>query len=252
MTAQRNRVAAILIALGIGPALRAETAVEVAIRIQKAIDDGTPPAWMSPVLPENIQKNVQNKGKTLAQHLKLGNEEKEAKVASLLAEHYGRVWAWHQQIDQELEAAWAAWDEARDPAKGGKDELKALTIMVEQIDPIYAQFAPQIQNLLQALQQMLTDEQITSLLDQITRSPGVDRTYNAYLEMVPQMKDTEKKIIRQRLEQARRDSLAAWTDKEIIRIFKKYKLRNEFSIDYFGYGYREHYKAWVERNKQAK
>ncbi len=48
MTARRNRVAAILIAFGFASVLQAETAVEVAIRIQKAIDDGTPPAWMNP------------------------------------------------------------------------------------------------------------------------------------------------------------------------------------------------------------
>jgi hypothetical protein len=45
------------------------------------------------------------------------------------------------------------------------------------------------------------------------------------------------------------DSLAAWKDKRIIQIFKKYKIRNEFSIDYFGYGYSERYKAWVNRGK---
>ena len=36
------------------------------------------------------------------------------------------------------------------------------------------------------------------------------------------------------LAQAREDSLSAWTDGRIVKIFKKYKVRNEFSIDYFG------------------
>lgn len=229
--------------------LYAGTAVEVAIQTQAAIDNGNTPAWMSPILPEDMQNNVQNKGTKLAQSLTLDDATKQVRVATLLAEHYGRVWAWHQQVDGTLDAAWAAWDDARDPNKGGKDELKALTIMVERIDPLYAEFAPQIQGLLKALRKELTEEQVIALLDRITRSPGVDRTYNAYLEMVPQMKDDEKKIIRERLEQARVDSLAAWTDGRIIKVFKKYKIRNEFSIDYFGYGYREHYKAWVDRNK---
>jgi hypothetical protein len=101
---------------------------------------------------------------------------------------------------------------------------------------------------LKTLHKELTDEQVIALLDRITRSPGVDRTYNAYLGMVPEMKEEEKTIIRARLEQARIDSLAAWSDKRIIKIFKKYKIRNEFSIDYFGYGYRERYKAWANRN----
>lgn len=229
--------------------LQAETAAQVAARTRAAIDAGASPAWMSPELPADIQRNVDNKGKGLAQQLKLADAAREARVAALLAEHYGRVWAWHQEVDETLDAAWSAWDDARDPAKGGKDELKALTLMVEQIDPIYAEFAPQIQGLLKALREELGEEQVVLLLDRITRSPGVDRTYNAYIAMVPEMRDEEKAIIRQRLEQARIDSLAAWKDDRIVKIFKKYKIRNEFSIDDFGYGYRERYKAWASGNR---
>jgi len=245
MIGQINTIAMGLLVLWTGSALHAETAAMVAAKTQAAVDAGAAPAWMSPELPADIQSNVQNKGKGLAQRLKLDDEDKEARVAALLAEHYGRVWAWHQQVDERLNAAWSAWDDARDTQKGDKDELKALTVMTEQIDPIYAEFAPQIQGLLKALRQELSEEQIIALLDRITRSPGVDRTYEAYLAMVPEMKDEEKAIIRQRLEQARVDSMAAWSDNRIVKIFKKYKLRNEFSIDYFGYGYRERYKAWA-------
>ena len=227
----------------------AQTAAAVAANVQAAVDTDAAPAWMKPDLPEDIKRNVENKGRDLARRLRLDDDAKTTRVATLLAEHYGRVWAWHQKVDEKLNAAWSAWDDARDTSKGEKDELKALTIMVEQIDPIYAEFAPQIQGLLKQLRKQLTAEQLVALLDRITRSPGVDRTYNAYLEMVPEMKDEEKKIIRARLEQAREDSLAAWSDKRIVKIFKKYKIRNEFSIDYFGYGYRERYKAWVNRGK---
>lgn len=242
--------AGLMILGGVGvQASSAETAAGVAANVQAAVDAKAAPAWMTPTLPEDIQRNVESKGADLARRLQLGDQAKEAKVAALMAEHYGRVWAWHQQGDEKLNAAWAAWDAARDSTKGEKDELKALTIMVEQVDPIYAEFAPQIQGLLKSLRKELTAEQVTALLDRITRSPGVDRTYNAYLEMVPEMKDEEKAIIRARLEQAREDSLAAWSDKRIVKIFKKYKIRNEFSIDYFGYGYRQRYQAWVNGNK---
>ena len=249
MTRHVNLIATGIIVLFAISTLHAETAVEVAVRTQAAIGAGAAPVWMSPELPDDIQNNVENKGKKLAQNLNLDNEAKETRIATLLARHYGRVWAWHQQVDEKLDTAWSAWDDARGTGKGDKDELKALTIMVEQIDPIYAEFAPQIQELLKAMGQELSEEQVIALLDCITRSPGVDRTYNAYVEMVPEMKDEEKKILRKRLEQARVDSLAAWEGKRIIKIFKKYKIRNEFSIDYFGYGYRKHYKAWVNRNK---
>ncbi len=250
MTTRIHSIAAGIIGLLIMSNLHAQTAIEVAAGTQALIDAGRAPVWMSPELPEDIQNEIQRKAKSLAQSLKLDQEAKQAAVAALLAEHYARVWAWHRQVDEKLDAAWRSWDDARNSQEGQKDELKALTIMVEQIDPIYAEFTPQIQGLLKALRQELREEQITALLDQITRSPGVDRTYNAYIEMVPEMKDEEKKIIRQRLEQARIDSLAAWDKNRIIKIFKKYKIRNEFSIDYFGYGYRERYKSWIDRNKK--
>ncbi|HRS75365.1 MAG TPA: DUF3826 domain-containing protein, partial [Anaerolineaceae bacterium] len=215
MTRGISTIAAALITLLISSALYADSAADVASKTQAAIDAGKAPAWMTPKLPDDIQTNVQNKGKDLAQRLNLGDAAKEAKVAALLTEHYGRVWAWHQQVDERLDAAWALWDKARGAET--KDELKALTIMVEQIDPIYAEFTPQIQGLLRSLRQLLTEEQVIAILDRITRSPGVDRTYNAYVEMVPQMKDEEKKVIRQRLEQARVDSLAAWKGGEIVK-----------------------------------
>ena len=64
--------------------------------------------------------------------------------------------------------------------------------------------------------------------------------------MVPEMTDEEKAVLWDRMAQAREDALAAWSDGQIVKIFKKYKVRNEFSIDYFGYGYQKRYQAWAK------
>ena len=40
--------------------------------------------------------------------------------------------------------------------------------------------------------------------------------------------------------------MAAWSDGQIVKIFKKYKVRNESSIDDFGYGYQQRYQAWAK------
>ncbi|MCA9187955.1 MAG: exo-alpha-sialidase [Pirellulaceae bacterium] len=228
----------------------AETSAFVSASTQSAVDNGHPPQWWTPQLPVPVQQDVERKAAKLADQLALDDADKTKRTSALITEHYARVWAWHQQVDEQLNSAWAAWDEARDNRNGKqKDELKALTVMTEQIDPIYAQFMPQIHHFLKSLLADIGEEKTTELLDRITRSPGADRTYNAYVAMVPEMTDREKDILWRRMAQAREESLAAWSDARIVKIFKKYKVRNEFSLDYFGYDYRLRYAAWIKRTK---
>jgi hypothetical protein len=232
------------------PSAEAETAAGVAARAQAAIDRGETPRWWTPDLPDAIQRDVDRKGKRLAGQLELNDKSKAQTAAALIAQHFGRLWAWDQQVREKLDLAWADWDAARDNSNGKqKDELKALVVMTEQIDPIYAEFAPQIQGLLRDLRKEIGEEKTTELLDLITRSPGAKRTYDAYVAMVPEMTDEEKAVLWNRMAQAREDALAAWSDGQIVKIFKKYKVRNESSIDYFGYGYRKRYQAWARSQR---
>ncbi len=157
----------------------------------------------------------------MADQLKLNDESKTQKTAALITEHFGRLWAWDLQVREKLDAAWAAWDAARDNSNGKqKDELKALMVMTEQIDPIYAEFAPQIRGLLRALRKDIGEEKTIELVDLITRSPGAKRTFDAYVAMVPEMTDEEKAVLWDRMAQAREDALAACSDGQVVKIFK--------------------------------
>ncbi|MDB4632269.1 DUF3826 domain-containing protein [bacterium] len=235
-----SHISYLLVSLGLAIVLvEADTAAVVAAKSQATIDNGDAPSWWKPSLPPDIQRQVASKAKEWVGKLDL-DEALQAKATSLVGKHYSRVWAWHQEVDEKLDNVWAAWDAARSLPK---DELKALAIITERIDPIYAEFAPQIQGFLRAMHQAIGEEKSTKRLNQITQSPGAERTYKAYLGMVPEMTDEEKAILWKRMVQAREDSLAAWSSKRIVKSFKKYKVGNEFSIDYFGYDYRKRYQA---------
>ncbi len=111
--------------------------------MQASIERGEVPAWWAAKLPDEIQQAVISKGKRLSAWLALDDPAKTERVSALIATHFGRVWAWHQQVDARLDEAWAAWDKARDNSNGQqKDELKALLVWTEQLAPIYAEFTP--------------------------------------------------------------------------------------------------------------
>lgn len=225
-----------------------DTPAGIASSVQASIDRGEEPSWWSPQLPAEVQTDVENKGSRLAEVLEIEDAEKRARVEQLISVHFARVWAWHQEVDEELDAAWEAWDEARSNADGKeKDELRALAVMSERIDPIYAGFAPQIRGFLESLRDEVGQEGADRVVDRYTRSPGAKRTFDAYVAMIPEMKDEEKAVLWARLVRAREESLAAWSDGRIIKIFKKHKVRNEFSIDYFGYDYRKRYQQWASQ-----
>lgn len=238
-----------LIALVMITRAAGDQSASVAAQAQFDISRGHVPGWWNPALPEDVRQQVRSKAEQLAGKLSL-DASKKTGVISIIEEHYARVWAWHQEVDSTLDAAWADWNDARSNRDGkAKDELRALAIMTERIDPIYATFTPQILGFMVALRKEMGDDKTTALLDAITRSPGAERTFNAYVDMIPEMNDEQKAILWGRMVQARQDSLAAWSDKRIIKIFKKYKVRNEFSIDYFGYDYRQRYEAWARSLK---
>lgn len=229
----------------------AQTPAHVAASSQLAILKGDFPKWWTPELPVDVQSDVTSKGKRLAAQLQLADQAKEREVALRITEHFGRVWAWHHAVDGKLNEGWAAWDAARDNTNGKqKDELKALLVWTEQLAPIYAEFRPQIDTLLSSLRLEVGDEKATQLLDIITRSPGAKRTFDAYVAMIPEMTEDQKSVLWNRMVQAREDSLAAWSDKQIVKIFKMYKVRNELSIDYFGYNYQQRYQEWAKNSSK--
>jgi hypothetical protein len=191
-------------------------------------------------------------GHTLDKHttavLKVLNlePEKQLAVRHTLEAHLQAVQAWHVTHGEELATLWNAWAAARTPPH--KDETKAGEI-ARQIDDLFATLRPQHAQFVTALAAELSPTQIEQVKDAMTKSPGLPRTYHAYLQMIPTFTAEQKAFIHQKLELAREQALDAASEKETVSLFKKRKVEIEAYIDAQGLDYKTAYKAFTERLK---
>lgn len=181
---------------------------------------------------------------SLLKALKLGDAGKEAKVRTILESHFTAMEQWHATNDPALAPLWSEWRALRAPPS--KDEAAAAKVG-EKIDAVYAGFRPQHDAFLTALARELAPAQIDTIKNALTRSPGMDRTANAYIEMIPQFTDADKAFVRERFAYAREQAIDTTTDKEVDAFFKRQKVVVEAYIDEKGYDYRKSREAWLAK-----
>jgi hypothetical protein len=203
------------------------------------------------VAPALDQHTLDKRTQPVLKALKLDASDaaKMARVKAVLDQHLLAVQAWHQQHADALDALWNQWNDARVPAH--KDEVKVAQIG-EQIDALYASFRPAHDAFLSALQKELSAAEIETVKNAMTARPGLERTYDAYLEMVPALTPADRQEIHHLLEIAREEALDAPDDRkgaEKVRLFKKQKVKVQDYLDAHGYDYEKSYKAWVDRLK---
>jgi hypothetical protein len=158
----------------------------------------------------------------------------------IMSDHYSRLWAWHEEHDPQLQELWQAWRDARSPPT--KDEAKARGF-TDQIANVYQSFQPRYEKFIEQLAEVLTTKQIDGIKDHVTRSPGMMRTYNAYCDVIPEMTDEQKAFVLDNFRQAREEAMNAGSGKEVIELFKKYKVINEAYVNEQGYDWAKRYKA---------
>src|SRR5262249_34828922 len=66
-----------------------------------------------------------------------------------------------------------------------------------------------------------------ALKERWSRSPGMTRTYDAYLQIVPDLSEQDKQVIHDRLLMAREAAMLTDSDKEIVAIYKRHKVKVE-------------------------
>lgn len=194
---------------------------------------------------EAMQKRADAKAERLVGGLKLADSTKAAPAQAVVAEWFVTLWNWHQQQDPQLKDLWSQWAKVRSVVP--KDEFPG-EVIAHQIDAVYASLQPAYRGFLEKLSAHLTPEQIDALKETWSRSPGMRRTYNAYLEIAPDLTDEHKKVILDRMLRAREDAMLTDSDKEIVNIYKRHKVKVETYIGSLEWA--KLHKAYANRGKR--
>ena len=169
-------------------------------------------------------KRAEGKATRLVGGLQLADAARAERAKSILADWYLALWSWHGANDAQLRELWTQWNQAR--AVVPKDEFPA-EVIAHRIDDVYASLRPAYEAFVAKLSAELTPEQVDAIKESWSRSPGRKRTYNAYLEIVPDLNDEQKKVIHDRMLLAREDAMLTDSDKEIVSIYKRHKVKVE-------------------------
>lgn len=193
-----------------------------------AAGDTQPPAptptTSSAAADAALQKRAESKSARLVDALKLDDAAKAARVKALVGEWFLTMWTWHEKQDPQLKELWKQWSQARSVVP--KDEFPG-EVIAHRIDDVYASLRPAYESFIQKLSAELTPEQVDTFKEAWSRSPGMRRTYNAYLQIVPDLTEEQKQVILARMQRAREDAMLTDADKEIVNIYKRHKVKVE-------------------------
>jgi hypothetical protein len=191
-----------------------------------------------------LQKKFDEKAAKMVDALKLTDAGRAAKAKTIVSDWLAVMTGWHKEHDAELHRLWGEWSKAR--AVEPRDEFPA-EVIAHKIDDVYASLKAAYEEFIKRLSAELTAEQLDALKESWSRSPGMTRTYNAYLEIVPDLTAKDKEVIKARLLLAREAAMLTDADKEIVAIYKRHKVKVE---QYVGsLEWTKLYRAYVERLK---
>lgn len=225
----------------------------VSVAIVLALAGGFPaaawaadPPMASPAgaIDDAMRKKIDQKAGKIVESLKLTDAGKAAKVKAITSDWLAAMMIWHKEHDAELNRLWAEWNKARSVVP--KDEFPG-EVVAHQIDAVYASLKPAYDVYIQRLSAELTAGQVDAIMESWSRNPGMTRTYNAYLQIVPDLTTKDKEVIKARLLMARDAAMLTDADKEIVAIYKRHKVKVEQYVGTLEWA--KLHKAFAERGK---
>lgn len=173
---------------------------------------------------EAMRKRIDQKVTRLVDTAKVTDADKVARVRAIGAEWFAALFSWHKEHGKEISALWTQWNQAR--AVVPKDEFPG-EIVATKIEAVYSSLKPAYDDYIKNLSAELTPEQVDAVKEAWSRSPGMMRTYNSYLEIAPDLTEKDKEVIKARMHLAREAAMLTDADREIVNIFKRHKVKVE-------------------------
>ena len=184
---------------------------------------------------------VRERAYKIAAPLGISDSAKFYQLRDKIAKEYVDI----KEIDDQKAAATAAV-KAKKLEKAETDAaLKKIT------DDSEAQRTALNKNFVRSISEGLTAQQVEQVKDGLTYSV-LPKTYQAHLDMIPSLKEEEKKYIYDALFEAREHAMAAGSSDAKHAWFGKYKGRINNYLAARGYNLTEERKGWDERRKARK
>jgi uncharacterized protein DUF3826 len=181
--------------------------------------------------PEQIGANhtnaIENRTKYVLNGLALADANKAARIHDIVYAQCESLRVWHDQNDPKLKAA--------------RSDTNAVVQIQVSLKQLHNEFIAK-------LSENLTPSQVEMIKDGMTHGV-VQVTYNAYLEIVPDLTDSDKAKILELLKDGREEAMDSGTSKERAAIIKKYKGKINNYLDAHSHNVAKAYNDWGAKQK---
>lgn len=186
--------------------------------------------------PEYV-KNIVNRSQKIVDKLNINDKETAANVCNIIANRYFLLNDIYEKRD-------TAVKEAKEKLSGDEKNAAILAAENEKDAQLYRKHF----DFASSLSLYLNDEQIEAVKDGMTYNV-VEVTYTAQCDMIPTLKDFEKKQILAWLKEAREFAMDAENSKKKHEAFGKYKGRINNYLSKQGYDLTKEREEWYKRVK---
>jgi Spy/CpxP family protein refolding chaperone len=215
-------------------------------RLLKAGDEaespGSKPAKAGTPNEEEYTRAIEGRTRDILAVLRLEDAAKSQRIYDVIIAQYRALRAWHDTNDAPLNAL------AKELSKADRESSRALTNRMQVIrTSLQALHA----NFISKLAADLTPEQVERVKDKMTYNK-VQVTYDAYLEIMPNLTEPEKIRILELLKEAREEAMDGGSAEEKSATFRKYKGRINNYLSQEGHDVARAYKDWGAKQKSDK